>query len=96
MKPATCYYVSVLKLLEKLHSSHPKWTMGKHLATSLDGYGDIFLLTDQEIYHALKEYSAEMESDAPHEEEEIDKIIQEGLHLERSFVNDLLDEQEDE
>jgi hypothetical protein len=90
-----CHYTSAIKILETLHSKHPKLPMGKHLATALDGYGDMFLLTDQEIFHALKEYSAELASDVPHEEE-IDKIYEEGLHLERSFVNDLLDEQEDE
>ena len=92
----TCHYTSALHILEKLHSLHPKYTMGKHLATALDGYGDMFLLTDQEVYHALKEYSSEIESDVPHQEEEIDNILKEGMHLQMMFTDELLNEQEDE
>jgi hypothetical protein len=95
MKTA-CHYLSSLRILEHLHAKHPKYTIGKHLATALDGYGDMFLLTDQEVCHALKEYSAELESDIPHEDEELDKILKEGMHLQMMFTDELLNEQEEE
>jgi hypothetical protein len=93
MKTA-CHYTSVLRILERLHNKHPKYPIGRHLATALDGYGDMFLLTDQEVYHALKEYTAELESDIPHEEEELDKILKEGMHLQMMFTDELLNERE--
>lgn len=64
------------------------------MATALDGYGDMFLLTDQEVCHALREYALELDSDVPHEDEELDKILKEGMHLQMMFTDDLLNEQE--
>jgi hypothetical protein len=57
--------------------------MGRHLATALDGYGDIWGLTDREIVFALEKYKAELDMDVPHtDESEIDQIIKDGMNLE--------------
>jgi hypothetical protein len=91
-----CYYTRILHVLEALHRTHPKSAMGKHLATALDGWGDVYTLNDEEIFHALKEYVGNLEFDVPHEEEELEKILKEGMHLQMMFTDELLNEQEDE
>lgn len=56
--------------------------MGRHLATALDGYGDIWGLTDKEILFALEKYKSELELDIPHTDEtELDQIIKDGMNL---------------
>jgi hypothetical protein len=57
--------------------------MGRHIATALDGYGDVWGLSDREILFALEKYKAELDMDFPHiDESEIDQIIKEGMNLE--------------
>jgi len=57
--------------------------MGRHLATALDEYGDVWGLTDREIVFALEKYKAELDMDVPHtDESELDQIIKDGMDLE--------------
>ena len=57
--------------------------MGRHIATALDGYGDVWGLSDREIVFALEKYKAELDMDVPHtDESEIDQIIKDGMNLE--------------
>ncbi len=57
--------------------------MGRHIATALDEYGDVWGLSDREILFALEKYKAELDMDVPHtDESEIDQIIKEGMNLE--------------
>jgi len=46
-------YYRVLALLQQLHVSYPNYNMGRHLATALDEYGDVWGLTDRELLFAL-------------------------------------------
>lgn len=86
------YYAEVISLLEELNKSFPTYNVGRHLATALDGYGDIWGLTDKELAFALRKYKTEIEMDVPHtDESELDKIIKEGLDLEN-----ILKEEEDD
>jgi hypothetical protein len=79
----TNYYSQIVQLLHSLHVAYPEYNMGKHLATALDGYGDIWGLTDKEMLFALEKYKAELEMDIPHtDEKEIDQIIRDGMNLE--------------
>ena len=65
--------------------------MGRHLATSLDEYGDIWGLSDREILFALEKYKAQLEMDIPHtDDNELDQIIKDGMNL-----DDILKEDED-
>jgi hypothetical protein len=66
--------------------------MGRHLATALDEYGDIWGLTDKEILFALDKYKSQLELDVPHtDDSELDQIIKDGMNL-----DDILKEQDGE
>lgn len=85
-------YNEVLHILQELHKSFPTYNMGRHLATALDGYGDLWGLTDKELMFALEKYRSELEMDVPHtDESELEKIIKEGMDLD----NILKEEDED-
>ncbi len=85
-------YNEVLHILQELHKSFPTYNMGRHLATALDGYGDLWGLTDKELVFALEKYRSELEMDVPHtDESELEKIIKEGMDLD----NILKEEDED-
>ena len=77
------YYNQIIHLLQQLHLAYPEYNMGKHLATALDEYGDIWGLTDKEILFALEKYKAELDLDVPHtDEKELDQIIKDAMNLE--------------
>jgi hypothetical protein len=63
--------------------------MGRHIATALDGYPDVWGLTDREFLFALNKYIIELDMDVLHDED-VDLIIKEGLDL-----NHILDEEEE-
>jgi hypothetical protein len=86
------YYSQVLIVLQQLHAAYPNYNMGRHIATALDGYGDVWGLTDKEILFALEKYKSELELDVPHtDENELDQIIKDGMNL-----DDILKEQDGE
>ena len=77
------YYNQAIHILQQLHIAYPEYNMGKHLATALDGYGDIWGITDKELVFALEKYKIQLDMDVPHtDENEIDKIIKDGMNLE--------------
>ena len=76
------HYNDSLHTLQELHKSFPTYNLGRHLATALADYGDIWGMTDKELAFALNKYKSEIEMDVPHpDESEIDKIIKEGMDL---------------
>lgn len=76
-------YYKVLALLQQLHITYPNYNMGRHIATALDEYGDVWGLSDREILFALEKYKAELDMDVPHtDESELDQIIKDGMNLE--------------
>lgn len=86
------YYNSVIHTLQELHKEFPEYNMGRHIATALDEYGDIWGMTDKELAFAMDKYKTKLEMDIPHaDESEIDKIIKEGMDLD----NILKEEDED-
>jgi len=86
------YYRQIVKALERLHKAHPTYNIGRHIATALDGYSDIWGVSDKEFLFTLQKYEIELNLDHPHaDEDEIDEIIKDGMNLERMF----LDEEED-
>ncbi len=77
------YYSQIVQLLQQLHAAYPTYNLGRHIATALDGYGDVWGLTDKEILFALEKYKSELDLDIPHtDDKEIDQIIKEGIDLE--------------
>jgi len=91
MMRKTSYYSYVINILQQLRMAYPSYNMGRHLATALDGYGDMWGLTDKEMLFALEKYKAELELDIPHtDDNEIEEIIKDGMNL-----DDILKDQED-
>ena len=85
------HYTDALHTLQELHKSFPTYNLGRHLATALSDYGDIWGMTDKELAYALNKYKAELEMDVPHtDESELEKIIKEGMDL-----DNILKEEED-
>ena len=85
-------YYKILALLQQLHITYPNYNIGRHIATALDGYGDVWGLSDREILFALEKYKAELDMDVPHtDESEIEQIIRDGMNLE-----DILKEEDGE
>jgi hypothetical protein len=86
----TLQYNKIIKALQSLHKTHPTYNMGRHIATALDGYPDVWGLTDREFLFAINKYITELDMDHFHNED-IDVIIKDGLDL-----NHILDEEEEE
>lgn len=76
------YYHKIVTILKDLKSVHPEVTMGKHLATILDEQ-EVWGMSDKELSGLFVEYSRSLVLDKIHPDKEIDKIIDEGLHLDR-------------
>ena len=75
------YYNDILSYLKELKTLFPDYSMGKHLSTIIDEYGDIWGITDKELAYALKKYKAQLEMYVPTHAEDIDEIIKDGLNL---------------
>jgi hypothetical protein len=84
------YYRQVLQTLERLRKDHPTYNIGRHISTALDGYNDIWGVSDKEFLFALEKYEIELNMDVDHEED-IEDIIKDGMNLERT----LFEEEED-
>lgn len=75
-------YNKAIQILQDLHTAYPNYNMGRHLATALDGYGDIWGLTDKELVFALEKYRMQLELDVPHTDDaELEQIIKDGMDL---------------
>jgi hypothetical protein len=86
------HYRQILQTLERLRKAHPTYNIGRHISTALDGYDDIWGVTDKEFLFALEKYELELNMDVDHiDQEEIDEIIKDGMNLERT----LFEEEED-
>ena len=78
--------------MERLRKAHPTYNIGRHISTALDGYDDVWGVTDREFLFALEKYELALNIDVDHiDQEEIDKIIKDGMNLERT----LFEEEED-
>jgi hypothetical protein len=88
MKRKPNYHKQIVSLLEELMKTYPEYNLGRHLSTALDGYGDVWGLTDKEFVFLLSKYKTRMELDIPHvtdDDEELDKIVREGMDLDSLF-----------
>lgn len=86
-KKKTNYYKFIIEELEELKKRYPSFSMGRHLATALGDYGDLWGVSDKEIHFAIKKYKAQMEMDVPIETDdvELNRIIDDGMNLDRLF-----------
>lgn len=78
------YYNKCLSILKTLSREFPAISIGRHVSTATDGM-DVWGISDKELFCSLEKYKAELEMDIPHMycTEDIDKIIEDGMHLER-------------
>jgi hypothetical protein len=76
-------------VLESLYKAHPTYNIGRHISTALDGYDDIWGVTDKEFLFALEKYELELNMDVDHiDQEEIEEIIKDGMNLERTLFEE--------
>lgn len=54
--------------------------MGRHLATAMDEYGDVWGVSDNEMVFALLKYKSQLEMDVPHTEDS-EEIFRDALDL---------------
>ena len=80
------YYTKTIKLLVKLNKFFPKYSLGRHIGTSMDGHC-IENLSDKEFYNALNDYVIELESDVVHEED-VEDIVKDGMNLNKMFLEE--------
>jgi len=83
------YYQQILHVLENLHKAHPTYNIGRHISTALDGYNDVWGVTDKEFLFALEKYELALNMDIDYiDQEEIEKIIKDGMNLERTLFEE--------
>lgn len=83
------YYRQIIRVLENLHKAHPTYNIGRHISTALDGYDDVWGVSDKEFLFALEKYELELNMDVDHiDQEEIEKIIKDGMNLERTLFEE--------
>ena len=76
-------------MLERLHKAHPTYNIGRHISTALDGYDDVWGVSDKEFLFALEKYELELNMDIDHiDQEEIEEIIKDGMNLERTLFEE--------
>lgn len=82
------YYRQILNILERLYKAHPTYNIGRHLSTALDD-SDLWGVADKELLLALQRYEIELNMDINHtDDEEIEKIIKDGMNLGRMFFDE--------
>lgn len=83
-------YLKTLDILKELKLKHPSYNLGRHIATALSDYGDIWGLTDKEVLFAFQKYSSELDLDIlDMDEEYVNKVIEDAKDL-----NYILDDEE--
>lgn len=86
MSRKTSYYNQAMHILQDLHKSYPEYNMGRHIATALDGYGDVWGLSDKELTFLLGKYKTRLDLDIPHlADGDIDEIMRGGMDLHSLF-----------
>lgn len=87
MEKHTYYQQQIIKILNSLNKEYKNISLGKHIATALDG-SDLFNILDRDFLKALIDYKIELDMSVP--SDDIDKILKEGMNL-----NNILEEEED-
>ena len=81
-------FSQIITILNELHRSFPKYNIGRHISTALDG-SDLWGVSDKQLLAALQKYSEQQELDDPYtNEREIETIISDGMNLDHLFDED--------
>jgi hypothetical protein len=77
------FQIKILNTLTELKNSHPKLSIGKHIATAIDSknMNDLFLISDKELYKTLINYQTGLDMDILHDDDDIEQIIKSGKNL---------------
>lgn len=88
------YYKRVLSTLDQLHKDYPSYPLARHISSATADYGDIWGLSDKDLYEALRKYQSIMEIDPNMASDDfVDKIEEDAQHI---FETDYFSEEEDE
>lgn len=79
----TEYYNEIVKLLKELKTIQPEVELGKHIATALDDYDDVWGISDKAFYDSLIKYKAQLE------------LFESEVPMEENFLIEFEDEEED-
>jgi len=76
-------YKECIRILERLHSSHPTYTISQHISTAMADYGEFWGLTDREFKFALEKYMNELELDIQHvvSEDYVQRVVRDANNL---------------
>jgi hypothetical protein len=87
------HYKKSLHIFEQLYKQYPHLTLGQHIATAFEDYGDIWGITSKEFTYALEKYASQLELDiqqiAP--QDYVDKIVKDT----EDIFNEIEDDEED-
>lgn len=90
-KPKEDYFYEIIKALVEIKKSYPTSYLCNHLDVILEDYSfDLWGTSDKEFLYALNKYKARVMMDVPHQEtdeEELKKIIDDGMNLLRPDVD---------
>jgi len=76
------YYAQIINVLNELKELFPKYNLGRHLETALDGHKDMWGLSDKDMLNAVNAYKQKLTIDSPHtDDSELAKIIKDGMQL---------------
>ena len=77
------FYRKIVKTLDELKKAHPKCSLGKHMSTAIDSedMADLWNISDKELYESLINYQAGLDMDIPHDDDDIEQIIENGKNL---------------
>ena len=77
------FYRKIINTLSEIKRSHPKCNLGKHISTAIDStdMNDLWSISDKELYKSLINYQAGLDMDIPHDDDDIEQIIEGGKNL---------------
>ena len=77
------YYHEITKLLNDLQKEYPTFGIGRHISTATAEYGDLWGISDKEMFHALSKYRTELELDKSNvaNDDFVNAIVEDGKKL---------------
>lgn len=79
------HYKKILNIFQELQKSHPKYTIGKHIATIVEEH-NVWGINNERFLKILKEYQSSLDMDLNHTDDDIEKIIEGGLSLDADNI----------
>lgn len=75
-------YTQIIELFQQLNKKYPSYSIGRHVATALADYTDVWGVSDKEFLFALTKYSAELEMNVLSDDDKfLQKVIADAEHI---------------